>query len=76
MNQCNCAGDCKDSSMNQQESEKFYSVSEMAERLGMSQKGIRDLIHKHNLPASRLGKAYRIKESDFLKFFEEKRTAQ
>lgn len=47
--------------------EKFYySVSELAKELSMSDKGIRDLIHHHNLPASKIGKAYRIKRDDFI----------
>ncbi len=76
MSQCNCAGNCNEVSMNQKEPEKFFSVRDMADKLGMSQKGIRDLIHRHNLPASKIGKAYRIKESDFIRFFEENRISQ
>lgn len=62
--------------MTESNQESYFSVNQMAKRLGMSQKGIRDLIHRHNLPASKIGKAYRIKESDFIKFFEENRAAQ
>jgi len=57
--------------MQQIETEKFYSVGELAAELGMSTKGIRDLIHRHNLPASRIGKAFRIKKSDFVTFWRE-----
>lgn len=62
--------------MTENNQENYYSVSQMADKLGMSQKGIRDLIHRHNLPASKIGKAYRIKESDFIRFFEENRISQ
>lgn len=62
--------------MTESNQESYFSVNQMADKLGMSQKGIRDLIHRHNLPASKIGKAYRIKESDFIKFFEENRAAQ
>lgn len=62
--------------MTETNQENYYSVSQMADKLGMSQKGIRDLIHRHNLPASRIGKGFRIKESDFIRFFEENRISQ
>lgn len=52
-------------------SERFLSIKELAERLGMTQKGIRDLIHRHKLPASKIGKSYRIRESDFISFWRE-----
>lgn len=48
----------------------FFSVLELAEELGMSEKGIRDLIHRHHLPASKIGKAYRIRRDDFDTFWE------
>jgi len=47
----------------------YYSVSELAKELSMSDKGIRDLIHHHKLPASKIGKAYRIKRDDFDTFW-------
>ena len=47
----------------------YYSVSELAKELSMSDKGIRDLIHNHNLPAARIGKAFRIKRDDFDTFW-------
>lgn len=48
---------------------KYLSVRDLADILGMSQKGVRDLIFKHGLPASKIGKAYRVLDSDFESFF-------
>lgn len=46
----------------------YLTVKEVALRLKMSQQGVRKHIKVGNLYAERLGKLYRIKESDLLKF--------
>ncbi|BCJ93919.1 2-hydroxyacid dehydrogenase [Anaerocolumna cellulosilytica] len=49
-------------------SEKFYTINQVAETLDMHHKTIRKFIADGNLPASKLGKQWRIAEED-LKVF-------
>ncbi len=52
---------------------RFYSVTEIAERLGMSEKTIRRWISAGDLVAHRLGQQLRIAENDFQIFLKLRR---
>lgn len=45
--------------------EKFYKVSEIAKQLNISRQGIDKAIRSGKLKAVRIGKVYRVRESDF-----------
>jgi len=56
------------------ETEKFYTTDEVAAKLNVDKEVIRDLIRKEELFAIKIGKAYRITESDIQDFLYERYT--
>jgi excisionase family DNA binding protein len=50
------------------EVEKFYTTDEVAEKLNIEKEVIRDLIRKSELYAIKIGKSYRITDSDLQEF--------
>ena len=53
---------------------EFFSVKEIAEKLGVSVDTVQGLIRRKELVAYKVGNTYRIKKEDFDKFMEERRT--
>ena len=49
----------------------WFTVKEVAAKLKISIRTVRELIKSDKLPASRIGKEYRIRESDLEKFLED-----
>ena len=56
------------------ESETFYTTDEVAERLNIEKEVIRELIRKNELYAIKIGKSYRITDSDLQEFLSERYT--
>ena len=56
------------------ESETFYTTDEVAERLNIEKEVIRELIRKNELYAIKIGKSYRITNSDLQEFLSERYT--
>jgi len=52
---------------------KYFTVEQIAEMLQVHWQTVLTYIRKKELPALKLGKAYRISESDLNKFLESKR---
>lgn len=50
--------------------EKYLSVEEAAEILGVEYKTVYRLVRSGELPAGRIGRVYRIRESDLSEYFE------
>jgi excisionase family DNA binding protein len=57
-----------------QRKEKFYTTEEIADLLNVSTRVIRDIIKSNELIAIKIGREYRIRESDLEKFFKEHST--
>lgn len=55
---------------------KMYSCAEVAERYGVQVITIWDWIRKKKLPAIKIGRDYRISESDISMFEESRRTVK
>lgn len=53
---------------------KMYTCADIAERYGVQKITVWDWIRKKKLAAMKIGKEYRIKEEDIVKFEEERRT--
>ena len=53
---------------------EFFSVKEIAEKLGVSVDTVQGLIRRKELVAYKVGNTYRIKKEDFDTFMEERRT--
>jgi len=53
--------------------EELFTVEEVAERLKLSQKTIRRLIERGDLPAIRFDRVIRIKQADLEAFLEKRR---
>lgn len=49
----------------------WFTVKEVAAKLKISIRTVRELIKSDKLPASRIGKEYRIRQSDLEKFLED-----
>lgn len=54
--------------------EKFYTTDEVAEKLNIEKEVIRDLIRKGELYAIKIGKSYRITDSDLQEFLTDRYT--
>jgi excisionase family DNA binding protein len=54
-------------------SKKFYSVSNLSDMLNVTKNTVRNLIKTGVLPASKIGREYRVSETDFQQFFESQR---
>ena len=53
---------------------EYYSVEEIAQKLGVSVEAVRGWIRSLQLPAYRVGKEYRIKVEDYEEFLKHRRT--
>jgi excisionase family DNA binding protein len=53
---------------------EYFSVKEIADKLGVSVDTVQGLIRRKELVAYKVGNTYRIKKEDFDKFMEERRT--
>ena len=58
-----------------QRKERFYTTEEIADLLNVSTRVIRDIIKSNELIAVKIGREYRIRESDLEKFFKEHSTS-
>lgn len=56
--------------------EKYYTCEKVAERYGVKVNTVWDWIRLRKLAAIRVGKNYRIKESDLLEFEESNKTTR
>ena len=54
--------------------DKYYSKAEVAEVLGVHERTIARYLHSGKLKGARMGKAWRISESDIKAFYEEMKT--
>ena len=50
--------------------EKMLSIKDVAERLNIGERAVRNLIYSDELPALRIGGIYRVKESELNTFLE------
>jgi excisionase family DNA binding protein len=57
------------------EDEKFYTIKEVAELLKVSDGGVRKWLKTGKLKGIKLGRIWRIRESDFDKFLKERESA-
>ncbi len=55
---------------------KLFTCEEVAERYGVQIITVWDWIRKKKLPAIKIGKSYRIREDDLLKYEEASRTVK
>ncbi len=53
--------------------ERFYSLEEVAERLGISERTVRRWIKAGDLPAYQPGREYRIRSTDLEEFLEQRK---
>ena len=53
--------------------ERLYSLEEVAERLGVSERTVRRWVKAGDLPAYKPGREYRIKPADLEEFLEERK---